>query len=245
MTRVSAAILLTVLVITAAPALALGPLDVDASVSLNSKYVWRGQIVTPEAVVQPSLEVGAMGLTVGVWSNVDLTDVNGRETSLSETDWSVGYEFGLPLVSLGAGFIYYDFPASGPASTSEFYVSAEAHVLLSPHVAIYRDVDQIKGTYVSVGAAYDYALAPEAGLRLAADLGYGSEGYQHGYFGATQAGMSDVLISASVPWTGLPFVTIEPHVSWASLLGDAKTGFEDLGIDTDTVFYGITASVGF
>ena len=245
MTRLSAAVLLCILVVTAAPALALGPLDADASVGLHSKYVWRGQIATPDPVVQPSLDLGLMGLTVGVWSNIDLTDVNNRETSLLETDYTVGYGFSLPLVSLGAGFIYYDYPESVGPSTSELYVNAEAHVLLSPHVAIYRDVDQVKGTYVSVGGAYEKPLAETADLRLAADLGYGSEGYETGYFGVMKAGMSDLLISASVPWHGLPFVTVEPHVSCATLLGDAKTATKDAGKDTDTVFVGVTASVSF
>ncbi len=245
MTRLTAAVLLTALVITAAPALALGPLDVDASVGLHSKYVWRGQIATPDPVLQPSLELGVMGLSVGVWSNVDLTDVNNRKTSLLETDYTVGYALSLPLVSLGAGFIYYDYPTSVANSTSEVYVNAEANVLLSPHAAIYHDVDQVKGTYVSVGGAYDYGLAETVALRLGADLGYGSEGYQTGYFGVAKAGASDLLISASLPWHGLPFVTIEPHVSWATLLGDAKTATKDAGKDTDTVFVGVTASVNF
>lgn len=245
MTRLSAAILLTVLVITAAPALALGPLNVDASVGLHSKYVWRGQIATPDPVLQPSLDVGLMGLTVGVWSNVDLTDVNHRKTSLLETDYTVGYAFDLPLVSLGAGFIYYDYPTSVATSTSEIYVSAEANVLLSPHAAIYYDVDQVKGTYVNVGGAYDYGLAEGVALRLGADLGYGSKSYQMGYFGVDKAGATDLLISAGLPWKGLPFVTIEPHVSWSTLLSDAKTATKDAGRDTDTVFVGVTASVGF
>jgi len=245
MSRLSAAVLLTVLAITAAPALALGPLDVDASVGLHSKYVWRGQIATPDPVVQPSLDVGIMGLTVGIWSNIDLTDANDRKLSPLETDYSVGYKLSLPLVSIGAGFIYYDYPESVGPNTSEFYASAEANVLLSPHVAIYRDVDQIKGTYVNVGAAYEKPLAETADFRLAADYGYGSEGYRTGYFGVATAGASDLLISASVPWKGLPFLTVEPHVSWATLLGDAKTSWDNLGLDTNTVFFGVTASVGF
>ncbi len=244
MTRMFTAALLT-LVLGAATAAAMGPLDVSAGVGVHSKYVWRGQIVTPEAVVQPELGLGLAGLSIGVWGNVDLTEVNGYETSLTETDWSVGYGFSLPLVSFGVGFIYYDFPSRGPLDTSELYVGGEADVLFSPHVWIYHDVDEIKGTYVTAGGSWSRDLAETAELKVGVDLGWSSEGMTRGYFGVETAAASDVTIAAKVPWRVAPLVTVEPHVSWATLLGDAKDAVAAADRDTDTVFFGVTARVSF
>lgn len=245
MTRKFAVLLTGLILVGAAPALALGPLDVDAAVGVHSKYVWRGQIVTSEAVMQPELNLGVMGFTVGVWGNVDLTDVNGHETSLSETNWTLGYELSLPIVSLGAGFIMYDFPSSGPHDTSEFYIGGKANVLLSPHLYIYNDIDQIKGTYVTLGGTWSHKLGESMGLELDGDYGWGSDSYMRGYFSVPTAGSSDLTFAARLPWHVVPMFTIEAHVSYATLLGDAKTVTDARDADFDTVFYGLTARFSF
>jgi hypothetical protein len=239
-TSVATALLLAV------PALALGPLDVTAGAGVHSKYVWRGQISTADPVLQPELNVGLLGMEIGVWANMDLTDINGYEASLSETDWSLGYEFSLPLVTLGAGFIYYDYPSRGPRDTFEFYVGAEAHVLLSPRLYIYNDLDAYKGTYVGAGITWDRELGRTTALQLAGDFGWGSDGYMNGYFGGSVgAGASDLTLAASLPWRALPLLTIEPYVSWATLLGGAKDFVDERDGDWNTVFFGVTAMVSF
>lgn len=246
MIRPTTALALATLVLAAAaPAAAAGPVGVDAAVGVHSEYVWRGQIVTAEAVLQPEVTVGALGLSCGAWGNVDLTDANGFETSLAETDWSVGYAVSLPLVSLGAGFIRYDYPSRGPQDTSELYVGGEAHVALSPHLWVYRDVDVVEGTYVNVGGSWDRSLGEATALEIAADLGWGSAGYVRGFFGPDQAGVGDLTVAARLPWRPLPPLTVTPQVSFATLLGDAKEAVDERGDDTATVFYGVTARVGF
>ena len=245
MTRKFAVMLVGLVLVGAAPALALGPLDVDAGLGVHSKYVWRGQIVTPEAVLQPDLSLGVMGFTAGVWGNVDLTDVNGYETSLSETNWTLGYEFSIPKFSFGAGFIMYDFPSSGPDDTSEFYLGGKANVLLSPRLYVYSDIDQIKGTYVTFGGTWSRKLGESMNLELDGDYGWGSDSYMRGYFGAPAAGSSDLKFAARVPWQVVPMFSLEAHVSYATLLGDAKTVTDARDADFDTVFYGLTARFRF
>ncbi len=121
-----------VMLALAVPALAFGPLDVDAGVALNSKYVWRGMVATPDPVLQPSVSLNALGFGVGFWGNIDLNDVNGQESEFGEIDWTLAYEIGVPLLSLGAGFIHYTFPNSDFNGTTELYVGAALNLLLSP-----------------------------------------------------------------------------------------------------------------
>jgi uncharacterized protein (TIGR02001 family) len=245
MKRIALGALVLAALAAAVPALAAGPLDVNAGLGLHSQYVWRGQIVNPEAVLQPELGISVLGLSFGMWGNVDLSDVNGYETSLSETDWTVGYHLSLPLVSLGAGFVYYDYPTRGPNDTTELYVGGEVNVPFSPHLWISKDIDQVKGTYVNVGGAWSRELGSSTALDLGLDLGYSSEGYVNRVFGGDSAGMSDLTITASVPWRPLPLLTVRPHVSFATLLGDAKDLTDERDADTSALWYGVSARVSF
>ena len=245
MPRRLAALVLAAAVLAAAPAAALGPVDAEAGLGLHGKYVWRGQIVTDEAVLQPEAAVSLAGFSLGVWGNVDLTDVNGYGTSLNETDWTLRWGVSLPLLSLEAGAILYDYPSRGPDDTVELYAGAEAHVPLSPRLFVYRDVKDVDGTYLGAGCTWSRDLAGTAGLELAADLGWGSAGYVQGYFGPEAAGLADLTAAARLPWRALPLVTVTPHVTWATLLGDAADAVEAGGGDTDAVFCGATARVAF
>ena len=97
----------------AAPALALGPLgpEVSAELAVWNKYVWRGIIATDDPVLQPAAEVGFGGISLGVWANLELTDVNDSQTEFTEVDYTLAYGLKLPMVDLEAGLIHYAFPA--------------------------------------------------------------------------------------------------------------------------------------
>jgi hypothetical protein len=237
--------LVTSLLLAAAVCQAAGPLDIDAGVGVHSKYVWRGIVVTPDAVVQPEASLGLLGMRFGVWGNVDTSDANGTEWELNEVDWTFGYTMDLPLFSCGAGLIHYDLRGGLGADTSELYVNGRANVLLSPGLDIFFDLDEFKGTHVRASAAHGGELGEFLEWDVAAELGWGSEGYVNGYFpsaGTSAAGFTDALLSLGLPWHPAPLVTVTPHVSYAVLLGDAR----DAGTaPQDATFLGITAMFSF
>ncbi len=243
---------------TTVPALALGPIDLDAELALNSQYVWRGMICNPDAVLQPGLSGSILGMGIGFWGNIDTSDINGNEWEFNEIDWTASYGISLPLISLDFGLIHYTFPNTEISSTTEFYASAEAGVILSPTMAIYYDFDEIDGSYIEASISHDVAFSPALNLELGAGIGFGSEGYVKGYFGGSgfsfpelpgfeepSFGMTDYHFSAGMPFDSIPFFTITPAVTYTSLLSDAKdlTGVDDG--DTDAFFYGITAAFSF
>ncbi|MEN8008097.1 MAG: TorF family putative porin [Candidatus Krumholzibacteriota bacterium] len=240
-----------------APALALGPLDIEAELPYYTKYVWRGMNLVDDAVLQPSIEVGLFGFELGVWGNLDLTDINGDSGKFSEVDYFLGYELELPLVELGTGFIFYTFPEIDGAGTTEFYLSAEAGVLLSPSLAVYFDIDEVKGTYWEASVNHDFALGETATLNLAAGLGMGSESYINGYFGEMLlvpnpdlgASPADYHVRASLPFHPVPLFTIAPSVTYTSLLGDAETALDNDELlyygKSENVVWGIAAGFEF
>jgi hypothetical protein len=247
-----------ILAASVTPALALGPLDASADLALNSKYVWRGMTVNPEAVLQPEAAVSFMGFGAGFWGNIDMTSYSDNDWKFNEIDYFLTWDLEMPLFSLGAGLIYYDFPNTEDEATTELYITASAGVLFSPTLTIYQDIDQVKGAYWEAGISHGVALSPAANLELSAGLGLGSKGYLKGYFDVipnlevpdsptdfTGASMCDYYVSAGVPFESVPFLTITPSVTYASLVGDAKDSAKGFELDEDAFYYGITASFSF
>ncbi len=239
-------------------ALALGPLDLNADLALNSKYVWRGITVTDDFVVQPAISANVMGFGVGLWGNMDTTDVNDQKWKTNEVDFSLAYEFQAPLFSVGAGLIHYNFPNSDLESTTELYVQARSSILLSPTLTIYQDIDEIKGAYWEAKVSHGMPLSPMANLNLSATLGLGSKGYLAGYFGVipsldnpseltdfTGASMSDLTVTAGVPYQAIPFFTLTPAITYSTLLGDAKDSAAGFERDENAFYYGLTLSFKF
>ena len=240
-------IALTMLMLTvyALPALALGPVDVDADLTLMSKYIWRGMVNNPDAVLQPSFSANLLGIGFGFWGSMDLNDVHGTSGQFNEIDYIASYGLPLPLVDLNFGLIYYDFPNTETASTAEAFISGSVGVLLSPTLSIYYDFKEIDGTYANAGISYPVALNEALNLDLGANLGFGSGDYVNGYFGQNSTGATDFNLSASVPFHPIPFFTVTPRVAYSTLLSDAKTASDDAGIDTSNFYYGISASFSF
>jgi len=251
-----------VLMAMAVPVLALGPVDVDAGLALNGKYVWRGMVATPDAVLQPMVDVGLLGFSAGFWGNVDTNDVNDMEMRFSEIDWTLGYGLSLAVLDINAGFIYYTFPQDEELDTTEFYLGAALSVLLSPSLTIYQDLDVHKGAYWELGISHAMELRPGTELELSAGLGMGSEGYIYGYFGGlpadiitdpeipVDASMTDYYISAGVPFHPIPMFTVTPSVSYTALSGDVKDIVDGSGGGTyhgesDAIIWGLSASFSF
>lgn len=238
--------LLTLLTL-ALPALAFGPLDINAELPFLSQYVWRGQVVNSEAVLQPNFFTGIMGFGVGFWGNMDLTDVYGNQGQFSEQDFTINYglPLPLPLLDIDFGLIYYDFPNTDTSSTAEIYVTGSASVLLHPTLEIYYDFKEIDGTYVNASISHPVALSPTLDLDLGASLGYGTADYTKGYFGVDTAGMNNFLLDASVPLHPIPFFTVTPSLAYSTLLGDAKDAVDNHHGDTDAVYFGLSVSFVF
>lgn len=251
------------------PSLAFGPLDIDAELPYYSKYVWRGQLEVDDPVLQPSLDVSLLGFELVLWGNMDLTDANGMKGTFSEIDYSLGYELELPLIEFGLGFIHYSYPkhevegfelrAGEP--TTEFYLGAEANVLLSPQLTFYQDIDKFKGGYWEAGVEHGVTLGETMKLVLSGGLGLGSKSYMIGYFGVdpdivpdvesfTSASMTDYHLGAELPYNPLPTLTLFANVKYTALLGDAKDAVAGsmetrYGGKTDNTVFGLGGRFSF
>jgi hypothetical protein len=199
--------------------------SVGASADVMSKYVWRGQNLVDDWVLQPGVYVRYKEITASFWGNLDLTDENGDQGEFSEIDLTLDYSGKVPgteFVSYSLGFINYDFPVSGGVDdTWEIYWGFGLDVPASPSVTVYHDVDEAAGTYVSFGIGHsienltDYGL----GVDLNASIGWGSSGYNKSYWGPDKSELNDLVLSAAFPFEAAGFV-ITPSLNYITLIGD-------------------------
>jgi len=240
-----------------APALALGPLDIEAELPVYTKYVWRGMNLVNDAVLQPSLGINVFGFHAAAWSNMYLTDIANESGQFGEFDYTLGYTLGLAIVEFGAGFIHYSYPKHHFDDTTEFYLSGKVNVILSPSLAVYQDIDKFKGAYWAASIEHGFGLGETMELDLTAGLGLGSAGFISGYFGEMlsipqtdlDASMTDFYVRAEVPFHPIPFLSITPSVAYSSLLGDAKKALDGDDLlyfgKKENVVWGLAAGFSF
>lgn len=220
--------------------------DVSAGAGVLSKYVWRGVILTDDPVVQPWVTVGAKGLSLNLWSNVDLGDVNGHSGDFTELDYTLDYTVAVKSLKLSAGAVHYTFPNTEYDPTTEIYLGVGTSLPCSPSLKIYQDVDLVEGTYVSLSGARSIPLGCTS-IDISGALGFGSGKHNEFYYYTPDAGgIADFLLSASVPFTIAEKYTVAPNLTFTSLLnGDARDSFDAADIDTENIVFGVNLSASF
>lgn len=219
----------------------------ETGVDLVNKYVWRGQLLTDDPVVQPSVTLGYGDLSLNVWGSIDTTDVNemgGEDWRLQEVDYTLSYAFApVDGVGMEAGLIYYDFPGTPFDSTQEVYLGmALEDVPLTPSLTVYYDTDEVEGFYVSLGISHDVALTERLTAGVSAGLAWGDEDYNDAYFGVTDDGLNDLSVTASLDYALTSTVSVTGFVGYSELL---DSDVEDAVSDASHAIAGIGVAAGF
>jgi hypothetical protein len=212
--------------------------SVGVAADLFSKYIWRGQNLVDDWVLQPSASVGYQGFTGSVWGNMDLTGDAVGSGQFNEVDLSLDYSNtvpGLDKLGYSVGAIYYNFPNTGGPATAEVYGGLSLDVPLSPAVRWYYDFDEIEGSYIQLSLGHTLEKIwgwrddCYCDLQLGASLGYGTAGYNDGYFGVDDGAVNDLTLTAGLPIC-LGKLTIRPSVGYSIMIDDdirAATGKSD------------------
>jgi hypothetical protein len=226
--------------------------DVTASVGadLFSKYIWRGQNVVDDWVLQPSASVGYKGLTGSIWGNVDLTGDFVDDWEFSEVDYTVDYSNKFPgqeTLGYSVGLIYYDFPNTPWEATSEVYGGLTAGLFLSPAVKWFYDFDEADGSYILFSVGHTIEKIKEwredcyCNAQVGASLGYATDNYNEFYFGVDDGAINDLTLTAGLP-ISVGKLTIKPSIGYSIMIDDdirASTG------KSDNFWGGIGASYSF
>ena len=234
------------------PVFSRDSVSIEITADYVSKYIWRGQNLTDEPVIQPGISAGYKGLTASIWGNLETTSINDNSGEFTELDYTLDYSGALPGIEgigYSIGLINYHFP-SVAGDTTEFYWGLNCDLPLSPSLTLYHDIDEIKGTYASFGLSHSMAkigeLGPDipVGIEIAGALGWGSSGYNEGYWGVDESKLNDLTLSVSFPvevggWT---FV---PSLNYITLVSDDIRGTDAYDTDSDYFLVSIGLSKSF
>jgi uncharacterized protein (TIGR02001 family) len=226
--------------------------DADFSLSLDvtwaSKYVWRGIAVTDDPVVQPSVTASWGGLSLNVWANLDTTDVNDFEGQFLEVDYTLGYSWTWGDFAFSVGAIHYQFPQAHAFDTTEVYAAVGLDVPTSPTLAVYQDVDEADGTYITLSFRHTFedVWKPSESVAVSVDVGasvaWGSGKHNAFYYGSTGSGWADATVSLGLPIAIGEHVTVTPAVNYSWILDDGISS--SLGAD-DHFWAGVTLTFAF
>ncbi len=240
-------------VLAADTSLAAHSIDFEMTADLCGKYIWRGQNLVDDPVLQAGISASYHDLTAAVWGNLDLTNVNGNSGDFSEADCSLGYSGSLSQfegLGYSLGLIYYDFPGTAVKDTAELYWGLTLDVPANPSVTFYHDVDEAGGTYIALAVDHSVEqiakLGPETpvDMEISASVGWGSGSYDKYYWGIEQSKPNDLALSASFP-LGAGGWTVTPSLNYVTLLSDEIRGSDAYGTDSDFFFAGMSCSKRF
>lgn len=216
------------------------------------KYIWRGQNLNDDPVFQPGISATYNNLTLGIWGNLDLTNINDRNGDFLEMDYYLDWSDDLSNVEgvgYSIGLIYYDFPGSYADGTRlpdtlEAYLGFSFDLPASPSITAYHDLDEAEGTYITLGVGHTveevFEISPDVpvAMDLSATLGWGSASYDKYYWGIDQSKINDLVLSVSLPFE-VEGITITPSVNYVTLLSDDIRDTDVYGTASDFFFIGI------
>ncbi len=223
--------------------------DVTGTVDLNSAYVWRGMTFNDGWVAQPSIDITKGGFGLNVWGNFDIDDYNDTLDSgeFSEIDLTASYGFTIGMVDVGVGYIEYLFPttdAGGAPGTRELYLSLGMGLPAGFSLAldIYRDIDELKEWYTSLGISYAYAINDKLNLEAGASMGYAGDDY----CADNSAGFYDYNLSLTMGYTIDEAWSVSAFIKYTDALDDDNLADVDAGglLDVNT-YGGLSVSYAF
>ncbi len=216
----------------------------STTVDAYSSYIWRGQSLDKDAVVQPGASLTVQDFTFGYWGNWDVE--NKDALSSDESDYYVSFAHAVTdYLTLGVGHTWYGFP-EGHTSSKEYFLSASLPTtFLSPVFTYFHDYEDGQdlntdgsGNYYSLGVSKSVPLGDKYGssLELATTGGYVDGQWLSGKG-------SHVTPSVGVKLMLAPNVTVTPTVGYNFPMGDLKD--ENIGNQKNTFFSGVKTAYSF
>ncbi|MCF7854819.1 MAG: MipA/OmpV family protein [Candidatus Pacebacteria bacterium] len=223
------------------------PVTIELGVDAVSNYVWRGQLLTDDPVLQPSVTVGYKGFSLNAWGSIDMTDVNevgDEDYRLQEVDYTLSYAFSsVEGLDLEGGVIHYDFPGTGFDATRELYGSAAlSSMFLAPTLTVYYDFDEVDGVYANLGIGHAFEFRDSLEVSLDAGLGWSDADYNGAYFGVDESAFQELAITASLDYSVTDRFGVSVFVGYSELLdGD----IEDVVSDPDIFSAGVGVTLSY
>ena len=232
----------------------------SGDVAVVSSYVWRGQRLTDDPSLQPSVTLGIEGFAFNAWATMDLTSFNdfnagdpragasgGLKGHFTEIDYTFSYDYSFDAVSVGAGVIVYTFPERFATTTEIYGALSFDTVPLAPNVTLYVDVDETSagggdaGIYFLLGAGHSFPIDNDvvSSFDVSASLGFANGGFTKFYYsGLDKAGVHDGSVTASLPFTINDNWSAGAWLTVSGLITDEIRASQYTGPDDGTTVWG-------
>ena len=224
------------------------PVTVTGDLALQNSYVWRGQVINDEAVLQPAVTATKGGFSLNAWGNFNLTDVVTEDgADFSEIDLTLSYGRTFGEISVGAGYIEYVFPNTIFAATREIYLTCSLPALpIVPAITVNYDFNEADGFYGNFSLSYARSLCDAVSASVFTSLGAGSSDYNNFYFGVDDTALNDFNAGCSLTVKVCNNLVLVPAVQYITLVGsDVEVASRELYKDDSQVVASLKASYSF
>lgn len=180
-----------------------------------------------------------------------MTNINGNAGEFTEHDFTLdcsGDVPGIDWLDYSVGVIHYRFPSIG--HTTELYWGFALDAPLNPSVTVYHDIDEIDGTYISLGLSHSIDKIVEltpglpVGMEIGASLGIGDSDYNKGYWGVNDARPNNLAFSIAFPME-IAGWTFAPSINYVTLVSDSIRRSDAFARESDYFFTGLSLSKSF
>ncbi len=228
-----------------------GGATISAEAALLSSYVWRGQVINNDAVIQPQVTVAQGDFSLNVWGNHDLVEgTAGKTGEFTEIDLTLAYSLPVEIneMTFDVGLINYNFPnttdsdtGNAVESTTEIFVAATFQSFKDwfiPSITLFGDIDEVRGTYVLFDVVAPYQVSEYFAIEGGLSAGYGNTSYNTSYWAdEADAGFNDYNIYANAAYEIADNVTISANMTYTMLEGGVIRDSAD-SYENDKKFWG-------
>lgn len=210
-----------------------------AAVDLFSNYVWRGQKLSEEWVVQPYAGFNYKRFGAELWANYD-TETEEH----NETDLTLYYNLSRNKIDIEAGYIYYGNDGESNDTQEIYGAFTLTDIFLTPTVTAYYDFDEGDGLYMEASVTYSHELPREMTLDLDALVSFNVENEVIGSF--TNFNTGELSASLIVPI--YEDFTLTPTLGYTfPLTDDAEDRIKANSFDNDTshLYAGLSFAINF
>jgi len=209
-----------------------------AEVGLLSSYVWRGQVLNNDTVVQPQVTIQHGDFSFNIWGNYDLGEnSSGGSSDFSEIDMTLAYDLPLTIYEdfgVSFGLINYNFPNSpvGAPSTTELFAKvtllAFSDYSIVPSVTLFGDIDEVNGTYMLFDIPVAYEVTDYLALEWGLSIGYGNTSYNDYYWEAgSDKGANDYNVYGNASYELAENVVASLNLTYTMLDGTIEDEAEN------------------
>ncbi len=195
-------------------------LFVGGEVELPSRYAWRGLALSDGPALQPSVWVGAFGVTAWSWANLHLGAATAADPTW-EADAGLRYDYEWDGLAVGGGFQLYAYPGVEDAPTTgeltvELTVPRGPLTLATRH---FVDVIEYPGAYFGeLSLSLGHEPADGWSMEWSFALGWGSARFNEAYLGPATDALNVATGGVVVEWWPLELLYLRARLETSALL---------------------------